>query len=261
MPTKTATAPIDAVLDDLERTNLAIGDNQQTVDISKFAISPAAGLLLERAAQAVPAGTIAEVGCASARSTLHLARGCPEARLELMDPKQTTHWKGIGRGAIDRAGLADRVRLHERCAHEVLPELLAGGTRLDFAFIDGWHMLDYVFVEAHYIDLMLNVGGVIAIHDLWMPALQHFSAFWTTNRNYEPVTIPEGATRLSTDPYDANEIPMAAPRRGVGDCARAPSAFAQRLAPFVDRTVLLLRKTASDNRKWDDFHEFALPTA
>lgn len=256
MPTLT-TATIDALLDDLDRTGIATGDNGQTVDISKLAISTHAGLLLERAAAAVRAKSIAEVGCASARSTLHLARACPDATLHAMDPKQTTHWKGIGRRAIDRAGIANRVTLHERCAHDVLPELLAAGQRLDFAFVDGWHMLDYVMVEAHYIDLMLNTGGVIAIHDLWMPALQHFSAFWATNRNYEPVTMPEGSTALSTRPYD---LPMDVPRRGIGDPANAPHAFTERIAPFVDRTVLLLRKTGDDTRKWNDFTEFALPT-
>jgi predicted O-methyltransferase YrrM len=256
--TTTTTTTIDAVLDDLERSGVALGDNGQAVDIRKFAISTHAGRLLERAAAAVAAKSIAEVGCASARSTLHLARGCPDSTLHVMDPKQTSHWKGIGRRAIERAGIADRVTLHERCAHAVLPELLAAGTRLDFAFIDGWHMLDYVMVEAHSIDLMLNTGGVIAIHDLWMPALQHFSAYWVTNRNYEPVTMPDGSDTLSTEPYD---LPMDAPRRGIGDLRKAPRAFTDRIAPRVDRTVLLLRKTGDDTRKWDDFTDYAPPPA
>lgn len=254
MPTLTTT-PIDAVLDALDRTGVATGEQGETVEISKFAVSTHAGLLLERAAAAVGAKTIAEVGCASARSTLHLARGCPSATLECMDPRQTSHWKGIGRQSIKAAGIESRVTLHEACAHDILPQMLARHTRLDFAFIDGWHMLDYVMVEAHYIDLMLNTGGIIAIHDLWMPALQHFSAFWVTNRNYEPVTIQGADHELSTYPYD---LPMDEPRRGIGDWQNAPAAFTNRIAPFVDRTVLLLRKTDSDNRKWDDFTEYAL---
>ena len=166
-----------------------------------------------------------------------------------IDPRQTSHWKSIGRFALARAGLERVVRLCEEPAHVVLPRRLAGGERYTLAFIDGWHMLDFVMVEAFYCDLMLEVGGILALHDLWMPALQHFASFWLANRAYEPVTVHGGV--FST-------APRPSPARVVGDLRGAPALFRERIAPYVDQSVLLLRKTGEDRRAWDEFREYAL---
>lgn len=165
-----------------------------------------------------------------------------------MDPKQASHWKNIGRRSLDRAGLLNRaVKLYEEPAHVTLPRLLEEGTRVQFAFIDGWHMLDYVMVEAFYCDMMLDVGGVIALHDLWMPGLQTFAAFWCTNRHYEPVRLAVDA--LTSDPPDGSD-----PIRK--DLVSPFPPFNERIAPFVEKGILLLRKTDQDDRRWDAFHAF-----
>ena len=167
---------------------------------------------------------------------------------QVMDPKQTSHWKNIGRRALSAAGLLDAgVVLHEAPAHTVLPRLVEQDRRIQFAFIDGWHMLDYVMVEAFYCDLMLEVGGVIALHDLWMPGLQVFASAWCANRCYRPVSLIDGAL---SDQANPSEHPI------VGDLVDACPGFVSRIAPFVDQSVLLLQKTGADNRRWDEYCDF-----
>ncbi|MFQ5492005.1 MAG: O-methyltransferase [Phycisphaerae bacterium] len=252
--TESGVADLDALIDHLHAAGRVTGDDDQQVDISELAVSNRAGLVLEGAVQAVDARSGVEVGCASALSTLHICRALKSrghlssGALQVMDPKQTSHWKNIGRRALSAAGLLDRaVVLHEAPAHTVLPRLLKQGTQIQFAFIDGWHMLDYVMVEAFYCDLMLEVGGVIALHDLWMPGLQVFAAAWCANRRYEPVSLIQGGLSSQACPSDH---PI------VGDLAKACPGFVARIAPFVDQSVLLLRKTGHDHRPWDHYRDF-----
>ncbi len=245
---------ISATIDALVSRRSAPADDGQVVDIGGFAISADAGDVLERVANALSPKASIEVGCASALSTLYICRGrltsgaLGENSVHVMDPKQTTHWKNIGRRSLDRAGLLNRtVKLYEEPAHVALPRLLAEGTRMQFAFIDGWHMLDYVMVEAFYCDMMMDIGGVIALHDLWMPGLQAFAAFWCTNRHYEPVRL-QAAGLTSYLPDSSKPIRQ--------DLVSAFPPFNERIAPFVEEGILLLRKTSDDDRRWDAFHEF-----
>lgn len=246
---------VDATIQSLHADHGTTGDRGEWVDIRDFAISAEAGEVLERAVHALAPAASIEVGCASALSSLYICRGrmragsLRENSVHVMDPKQTSHWKNIGRRSLMRAGLLDTaVSLYEEPAHAVLPRLLAEGKRVQFAFIDGWHMLDYVMVEAFYCDLMMDVGGIIALHDLWMPGLQAFAAFWSTNRRYVPVRWHDG--ELTSD--------APAPVKPLRPDLVSPfPPFNESAAPFVEQGILLLRKTAEDDRKWDAFRDFS----
>jgi predicted O-methyltransferase YrrM len=252
-------ASISAITETIEEmlsTGRGAGDDGKSVNISAVAVSRNAGRVLEEAASVLAPAACLEVGCASAMSTLHICRGrlragpVPPQSMHVMDPKQTKLWRNAGRRALSRGGLLDEdVVFYEEPAHAVLPRLLAERTRLQFAFIDGWHTLDHVMVEAFYCDRMLDLGGLIGLHDLWMPGLQAFACFWCTNRYYEPVTLHDG--RLTTEPATH-------PKPGLGDSADAFPGFKERLAPYVDHSVLLLRKTGVDLRRWDYFRQFWL---
>ncbi len=230
---------IGAVIDEMYDAGVVTADDGKRLCLRDFAVRRECGEVLAGAARAIAPRATIEVGCASGLSTLHMCRGrraagCLEpGSAHTIDLKQTTHWHNIGHRAIERAGLCEIVCLYEEAAHTVLPRLI-DRLRIQFAFLDGWHMFDFVMVEAFYCDLMLDVGGVIALHDMFMPALRNFAAFWTTNRPYEPVRLAGG--ELVTGP------PADAPDTG--------------LDRYVDCNVLLLRKTGQDDRAWDDFCQF-----
>lgn len=81
--------------------------------------------------------------------------------------------------------------IHESdLSHNVLPRLLKQKTKIDFAFIDGDHRYDPVFIDFYYIDLMLNVGGHVLFDDAWMRPVQLVASFIRTNKNYRLIKTP-----------------------------------------------------------------------
>lgn len=244
---------ITSVIDEMARTGLAMGDGGQALSIGEFAVPPQAGLLLEAAAADVAPRASIEVGFASGLSTLHICRGrlgagpiAPRS-CHVIDPNQH-HSANIGLHAIRNAGLERAITFHSETSHAALPKLWQDGVRCQFAFIDGMHLMDYVIMELSFIDRMLDAGGVIAVHDMWMPALQHAVSFWLANRAYEPVALHGGG--LLAHPCESS-------KRGCGALEKAPAFFQQHIAPFVDWSVLFMRKLDDDRRVWNHFQPYA----
>ena len=243
---------IDHVVGALTRTQRAEGDDGVLVDIGDFAVPAEAALLLERIAYAARADTMIEIGVASALSTLSICRGRLKAgplrarSFHVMDP-YLSRVANIGVHAIERAGVEPLIVLHPVPAHVALPRLLETRTRVQFAFIDGMHQLDYVLLELFYLDQMLDLGGVIAIHDMWMPGLQHCVSYWLANRAYRPVTIHGDAM---TDQACESD------HRGCGAPERQPPYFRRNIEAFVDRSVLLVQKMDHDSRQWNFFADY-----
>ncbi|MCP3905652.1 MAG: class I SAM-dependent methyltransferase [Planctomycetes bacterium] len=243
---------IDAVLAEMHAARTTRGDDDAIVDISEYAVRAPAARVLEGAAEAAAADTMIEIGMASALSTLAICRGRRRAGpmadgcFHVIDPHQD-HFRNCGLHALRRAGVASAVTFHRLPAHVALPRLLDEGVRPRFAFVDGQHQLDNVIAELYLLDYMLDVGGVVALHDMWMPGLQHAVSYWLANRAYEAVTL-DGPTLTAA--------PCASSQRGCGDPERRPAFFREHAEPFVDATVLLMRKTGEDERGWDFFREF-----
>ncbi|MGF1559026.1 MAG: hypothetical protein ACFCUL_08055, partial [Flavobacteriaceae bacterium] len=59
-------------------------------------------------------------------------------------------------------------------------QLLLEELRIDFAFIDGGHKFDDIFIDFYYIDLLLNIEGYVLFHDSWMRSTQHVIS-WIKN--------------------------------------------------------------------------------
>jgi predicted O-methyltransferase YrrM len=131
-----------------------------------------------------------ETGMAYGLSTLAIC-GVHEQRGEgshvAIDPYQSTDWRGIGLLNLERAGLSARARVIEALSDEALPRLRDEGLRIDFALIDGLHLFDATLVDFFYADRMLDAGGVVVLHDTWMPAVRQAVAYVRANRAYEPI--------------------------------------------------------------------------
>ena len=128
-----------------------------------------------------------ETGLGYGISTLAIC-GVHEARGQgshiAIDPNQE-RFRSIGLLNLRRAGLDHRVRVIETRSDEALPLLRAEGVRIDFALIDGRHMLDMALLDFVYIDRMLDIGGIVVFHDTWMPAIAEAVAYVVANRAYE----------------------------------------------------------------------------
>ena len=120
---------------------------------------PEVGRLLTVLARATRARRIVEIGTAIGYGALCLARGAPAAEVVTID--QDPAMLERARGYLERAGVADRVRLIEGVALEAIPAL---DGRFDLAWVDA-AKAEY----RRYLDLLLpkiEVGGTLAFDNL-----------------------------------------------------------------------------------------------
>src|SRR5262249_34872215 len=71
----------------------------------------------------------------------------------------------VGLRHLDAAGFSHLIDFREQESQMALPQLINEGTRIDFAFIDGWHTFDHALIDFFYIDRLLPVGGIVAFDD------------------------------------------------------------------------------------------------
>jgi predicted O-methyltransferase YrrM len=127
------------------------------------------GALLQAIVRRVKPRVSVEIGFAYGVSTLYICDALAEvnqsARHIVMDPFQSTQWRGIGLHNVRQAGFGSMVDFREDHSEIVLPELVRSGLVADFALIDGRHTFDQVMVEFYYLNRLLRVGGVMAFDD------------------------------------------------------------------------------------------------
>jgi predicted O-methyltransferase YrrM len=108
-----------------------------------------------------------------------------------IDPFQKEHYGDLGLTNIASLGFQDRVDFHSAPSHEVLPQLLAEKQKYEFAFIDGNHRYDGIFLDFYYIDLLLQDQGYVLFHDAWMRGTQLVASFIRRNRkDYQRLRCP-----------------------------------------------------------------------
>jgi len=164
----------------------------------------------------------------------------------VMDPFQA-NYGDTGLAMIERANLQRPLQFHRKFGEEVIPGL----DRIQFAFVDASHLFDLTVAEFALLDKKLEIGGVIAFHDLWMPSLQKLVRYILSNRSYELVR-------------DFDE-PTTAPSSHRGALARVARFLANRipgkerifspefLRPWAElriNNLVFLRKMANDTRDW-----------
>lgn len=146
----------------------------------------------ERAQQTV------EVGLGYGVSSLYVCDalvrgGSPRARHVAIDPYQCSRFADCGLQLLAEAGVAHLVDHFAERSEVVLPRLLSDGARFDFAFVDGNHRFDGVFVDLFYLGRLVSPGGVIFLDDYDLPGIQRAVAFYVTNLGWsvEEVSAPD----------------------------------------------------------------------
>jgi len=135
---------------------------------------------------------VVEIGFANGVSTLSILSALEangRGKLISIDPYQTEHWHGVGIAHVRRAGFAARHRHLEISDHLALPTLLAENTRVDFAYIDGAHTFDHVFLDFFYLDKMLSPGRLVGFNDCIYPAIHRVLRYLRTHRHYSEVDV------------------------------------------------------------------------
>ena len=131
--------------------------------------------------------TTLEVGLGFGFSAAYIMLAIPtKSTHTAIDPFQGDEfYNNIGLKNIQKFPFGNKLKLIKDYSYKALPKLLNKGSKFDFAFIDGDHKFDSIFVEFFYIDLILNKGGYIVFHDAWMRSTQMVAAWIKANKgNY-----------------------------------------------------------------------------
>lgn len=130
-----------------------------------------------------------ETGFAYGCSTAYIMSATAAPHI-VIDPYQDLY-KNLGLKNIESLGLTSKLRFEKDLSLNVLPKLLFEGIRCDFAFIDGGHRFDDIFIDWFYSDLLLRENGYIMFHDTWLPSTRHVASFILNNRNdYKQILTP-----------------------------------------------------------------------
>lgn len=189
-----------------------------------------------------------EIGLAFGISALYICSALSEIggkRHYIIDPNQSTEWDNMGADALSRAGHSKLIEIREQCSHVALPQLLAENIRIDFAFIDGWHVFDQVMLDFFYTDKLLRDGGVICFDDASWPSVRKALRYIVTNHHYAPVASV-------SSPYSKKELlaRICAPiSRAVGICKEELVTLDSKLGLSPGSKCVALRKIASDTRE------------
>jgi predicted O-methyltransferase YrrM len=130
-----------------------------------------------------------EIGLAYGASACSIM-SAHQGRHTCMDPFQD-QYGNIGLENLASLGFSERLEFHRGFSYDVLPRLLADGRDFDFAFIDGNHLYDGIFVDFYFVDRLLANQGYVLFHDAWMRGTQLVGSFIRRNRkDYRRVRCP-----------------------------------------------------------------------
>lgn len=154
-------------------------------------IKPEEGLELLALARQLGARNLLEVGLAWGFSSQFLLAALAlegGGRLVAIDPYQDSDWHGIGRrlaAASAEATIAlgnGAFRWIGKRSDWALPQLEQEGARFDLVFIDGYHRFDDVLIDLSFAARLCRPGGLLVLHDMWLPSVRSVVAFIESNR-------------------------------------------------------------------------------
>lgn len=222
-------------------------------------ISPQQGKFLQEIILELQPKKSLEVGLAFGVSALYICEALKDifdASHIIIDPFQLTGWKGVGINNLKNSGFTEIIKFYNEPSYLTLPRLEAQGTKIDFAFIDGMHTFDYTLIDFFYIDRLLNVGGVVAIDDTNIPAIQKVCRYITTNRSYSVFRCLDGFNselhleqQLLQFQAFASEIPENILKPEI-----LQPDFELGIAPGT--RCIAFKKEAEDTREWNFHKEF-----
>lgn len=249
---------MNPVLDEILRTETVTSESGAPLRVNSH-IPVEEGLFLQRLVAQVKPQTSVEVGLAYGVSTLFICEILatqPSARHIVIDPHQyqpsevhQNHqtFDGAGLHNLKRAGYSHLIDFRNAPSEIALPQLVAEGLHVDFAFIDGWHTFDSTLVDFFYVDRLLKPGGVVVLDDTDFPSVWKFCRYLVANRDYtviDSLPIPEKRRRNLVKLYGLHYSRVA--RRALWRLTHHDG-----LVPAS--RAIAFRKNSNDSRSWD-FH-------
>jgi predicted O-methyltransferase YrrM len=187
-------ADIEAFVDQCYLKGRVLDVHDNDIELAPHSIERAQGEALRELAIAERVERTIEVGLALGLSALFLcqavlARG---GRHVAVDPFQAESWNGAGLRTLREAGVEGVVEVIEEESQLALPRLVAEGREFDFAFVDGDHRFEGVFLDLYFMTRLVKPGGLVVVDDMWMPAVRTAVAYVEKNldASLEPEALP-----------------------------------------------------------------------
>ena len=193
-------------------------------ELFPVAIGMEEGLALSEWVRKESALRTLETGLGFGISTLFICEGLlangPEGKHVAIDPFQLsklpghrTEFVGVGLQVLEDAGVRDLVEFYAEESQIVLPRLLADGRRFDFAFLDGNHRFEGVFLDLIYAGRLLEQGAIVFVDDTQLLGIRRAIDFCVANLEW---VIADGGEEgedhewmvLRTGPSDRFVRPM-----------------------------------------------------
>jgi predicted O-methyltransferase YrrM len=169
----------------------------------------------------------------------------------VIDPFQR-NYANCGKAMITLAGFADRHTFLEQFPEEAIPHL----PRLQFAFIDASHLFDFTMMEFALVDKKLDVGGIVALHDLWMPSIQAVIRFIRTNRAYQIRRDFSGPVAALTSRQRSTVLVSRLLNKVPGIGKYLKTSVLDPWFTFQLKNVVFLEKIQNDSRDWRFHRQF-----
>jgi len=127
-----------------------------------------------------------EIGLGYGVSTLFICDGLMNGEVGsprhlAIDPYQGSRLANVGLELLEEAGVSAIVDHYGEESQVVLPRLLCAGRRFDFAFVDGNHRFDWLFVDLFFLGRLLLPGSVVFLDDYQLPAVSRATNFFVRN--------------------------------------------------------------------------------
>lgn len=130
-----------------------------------------------------------EIGLAYGVSSLYICEGLltngdQKARHIALDPYQA-NFKNFGLQFLEEAGVTHLVEHLTEESQIALPKFVSEGRHFDFAFIDGSHLFDRVFLDLIYLGRLVRPGGIIFVDDYQAQSVARAVSFCLNNLGWK----------------------------------------------------------------------------
>jgi predicted O-methyltransferase YrrM len=190
------TAELEIFVDESYRNGSRPDVTGAPAQLVPHSIDRAEGESLRDLAIAEGAERTIEVGLALGMSALFLCQAVlPRGgRHTAIDPFQQESWNGAGLRTLREAAVEDLVDVIQEESQLALPLLVGQGREFDFAFVDGDHRFEGVFLDLYFMTRLVKPSGLVVVDDMWMPAVRTAVAYVEKNLDatLEPDALPDG---------------------------------------------------------------------
>jgi predicted O-methyltransferase YrrM len=189
-------AEIEEFVDEAYRRGSVPDEAGASVSLVPHSVEPQLGVAMRDLAIGSGAERTIEVGLALGMSALFLCQAIlpRDGRHVAIDPFQEKSWNGAGLRTLREAGAEELVEVLEEESQLALPRLVAEGRAFDFAFVDGDHRFEGVFLDLYFMTRLVKPRGLIVVDDMWMPSVRTAVAYVEKNlgATLEPDALPNG---------------------------------------------------------------------